>query len=71
MNYLNFHYLISRDIFCLKSELKMVWDSDLRAGIYPIGQLGDESNYLKIKVVHNVSFSEEKIQWDRRRQRIN
>lgn len=58
-------------LFYLKSELTLVESGDLRKGITPIGQLGNESRNVKLNFVHNIDFTEAKTQWDRRKKRVN
>lgn len=62
---------ISDPLFYLDTELKMVRDGNLREGIFPIGSLGDERRRVEMQFVHNVDFEEAKMQWDRRKKRIN
>ena len=58
-------------IFYLNSELTMVRESNLRAGIPPLGQLGREDKTVQLILNHNINFAEAKEQWDRRKKRIN
>ena len=62
---------IQKPLFYLKTDLSMVREGDLKAGIYPIGRLGEQGDYVEILFVHCSSFAEAKQQWDRRRKRIN
>lgn len=62
---------IEDPIFYLSTELKMVRDGNLRKGIHPLASLGDNGRTVQLELVHNSSFEEAKIQWDRRRKRIN
>ena len=49
----------------------MVREGDLRAGIAPVGQLGNSDKNVKMNLIHNISFAEAKEQWERRKERIN
>ncbi len=62
---------IQNPLFYLETELSMVREGDLKAGIYPVGRLGAQGDYVEVLFVHCVSFEEAKQQWDRRRKRIN
>lgn len=63
--------LIVDPLYYLNSELTVIEYGDLRKGITPIGQLGDKNRNVKLNFTHNVDFNEAKIQWDRRKKRIN
>ena len=58
-------------IFYLNTELTMVREGNIREGIYPVGQLGDKNRNIKLELVHNSDFNNAKIQWDRRKKRID
>ncbi len=66
--YANF---ILNPLFYLSTELTLVQEGNLQAGIYPIGQLGNTERNVNLKFVHNANFTEAKLQWDRRIKRIN
>ena len=62
---------IQDPMFYLGTELKLFSEGNLKAGIAPIGQLGEEGRTVRLRLVHNTSFAEAKEQWDRRVKRVN
>lgn len=63
--------LIQDPLFYLQTELTMVREGNLKAGIWPVGRLGDSEKYVQIQFVHHTDFNEAAQQWNRRKQRIN
>ncbi|MBD5489851.1 MAG: DUF1919 domain-containing protein [Lachnospiraceae bacterium] len=66
-----FANFIQEPLYYLQTELTMVREGDLRAGIFPIGKLGAGGKYVQLFFIHNADFNEAKQQWDRRKGRVN
>lgn len=62
---------IEKPLFYLDTDLKIETDGDISRGIYPVGKIGTETDYVKMKFVHNIDFAEAREQWIRRKDRIN
>ena len=62
--------ILDLEIF-LNSELTMIREGNLREGIFPIAQLGDDKKWVRLNLIHDATFSEGKEKWDRRIKRIN
>ncbi len=62
---------IQDPLYYLQTELTMVREGNLKAGIVPVGRLGHSEKYVQLQFIHNVDFTEAKQQWDRRIKRIN
>ncbi len=62
---------IQDPMFYLGTELKLFHEGNLKAGLAPVGQLGDGERIVKLMLIHNTSFAEAKEQWDRRMKRVN
>lgn len=66
-----FAKFMENPFFFLNTDLTMIRDSDLRAGIPPLGQLGEGDKTVQLILNHNINFAEAKEQWDRRKKKIN
>lgn len=62
---------IQDPIFYLGTELKLLREGNFKAGLAPVGQLGNGERTVKLQLIHNADFAEAKKQWDRRVKRIN
>lgn len=62
---------IQKPLYYLQSDLKMVREGNLKLGIFPIGQIGSDKDFVQMYFTHNVTFNEAKEQWNRRKDRIN
>lgn len=66
-----FAKFILEPAFYLQSELKMVSEGDLRKGLTPVASLGYGQKSVTLRMIHNATFEDAKIQWERRCKRIN
>lgn len=66
-----YSHFIQKPFFYLDTELIKVREGDLKKGVYPIGQLGKDGDYIELHFFHIAEFEEAKKQWDRRKKRIN
>lgn len=57
--------------YYLCQSLQCGRESDLEAGIFPIGLLGEGDKQVSMELIHNISFEEAREQWERRQKRIN
>lgn len=59
--------------YYLRQPLQCGGESDLEAGVHPIGLLGERGGgkQVSMELLHSISFEEAKQQWERRQKRIN
>lgn len=62
---------ISNLPYYLRQPLRCGRESDLEAGIYPMGLLGEGDKEVSMELLHSITFEEAKQQWERRQKRIN
>jgi len=62
---------IQDPLFYLGTELEMVREGSFAKSQCPIGQLGEGDRTVKVQFLHSDSFAKAKVEWDRRKERIN
>lgn len=62
---------IKKPLFYLETDLEMEREGDLRNGVHPRGRLGKGNDWIYLELVHNATFSDAKVQWNKRKKLIN
>lgn len=62
---------IEKPFFYLDTPLQEVEFGDIDNGKYPVAKLGNDSDYVYLKLIHNVDFNSALTSWKRRIKRIN
>lgn len=66
-----FGKFMQEPLYYMNTELTMEREGCIAKLEYPIGRLGTNGKYVYLCFVHDLSFNEAKIKWDRRVKRIN
>lgn len=62
---------IKDPLYYFSQPLQNIREANLRENLYPVGQIGEGNNKVRIEFVHARNFREAEMLWEKRRKRIN
>ena len=62
---------IQNPLYFLNQSLQSLREADFRKNIYPVGEIGENDNKVRIEFVHARNFQEAETLWERRKKRVN
>lgn len=62
---------IQNPLYYFSQPLQIIREANLRENLYPVGQIGEGEDKIRLEFVHARSSQEAKVLWERRKTRIN
>ena len=62
---------IQNPLYYFSQPLQILREANIRENLYPVGQIGNDNDKVRIEFIHSRSFQEAEELWERRKKRIN